>query len=85
MRDRVDDSDFLLQRELERLLAARLPDRFVPRYTMVTFRTTRYSVALERGNLQREILTAATDGLTSPEQVDLAAVEREVLARLSPL
>ncbi|MEZ5544617.1 MAG: NAD(P)/FAD-dependent oxidoreductase [Lysobacteraceae bacterium] len=85
MRDRVDDADFLLQRELERELARCFPERFVPRYTMVTFRTTRYSVALERGNLQREILAAATAGLTSLEQVDMAAVERNVLRELSPL
>ena len=37
MRDRVDDADFLLQRALERALAERHPDRFVPRYAMVTF------------------------------------------------
>ena len=37
MRDRVDDPDFLLQRELERVLQERHPGRFVPHYTMVTF------------------------------------------------
>src|SRR5690606_8264251 len=35
MRDRVDDADYLLQRQLERLLAERHPGRFVPRYSMV--------------------------------------------------
>ena len=85
MRDRVDDADFLLQRELERLLAQRHPDRFVPRYTMVTFRTTRYSVAMERGAIQREILAAHTQDRTSLDQVDLAAVDRDVLERLPPL
>ncbi len=85
MRDRVDDADFLLQRELERELAQRFPERFVPRYTMVTFRTTRYSVALTRGEIQRKILAAATHGLASLGQVDMAAVERDVLQRLPPL
>jgi kynurenine 3-monooxygenase len=85
MRDRVDDADYLLQRELERLLATRHPDRFVPRYSMVTFRRVPYATALERGRIQRELLVEATRGLSRVEEVDLGAVDGAVLARLSPL
>jgi kynurenine 3-monooxygenase len=85
MRDRVDDADFLLQRELERLLAARHPERFVPRYSMVTFRRVPYATAFERGRLQRELLVEATRGLTRVGDVDMQAVDREVIERLSPL
>src|SRR5690606_31927897 len=37
MRDRVDDADYLVMRDLDRALAARHPGRWVPRYWMVTF------------------------------------------------
>jgi kynurenine 3-monooxygenase len=84
MRDRVDDADFLLQRALERVLAERHPDRFVPRYAMVTFRRVPYRTALERGEIQREILVAATRGLVDVAQVDLVTVDAMVKARLEP-
>ena len=85
MRDRVDDADFLLQRELERLLAQRDPERFVPRYSMVTFRRIPYATALARGRVQRELLVEATRGHTSLADVDLAALDAAVRDRLSTL
>ncbi len=85
MRDRVDDPDFLLQRQLERVLAERHPERFVPRYAMVTFRRVPYLTAFERGQVQREILVEATRGHASLDTVDLAAIDAQVIARLAPL
>jgi kynurenine 3-monooxygenase len=85
MRDRVDDADFLLQRELERALAERHPERFVPRYSMVTFRRTPYATALARGRVQREILVAATAGVQTLAEIDHARVDAEVHAKLTPL
>lgn len=85
MRDRVDDADFLLQRALERVLAERHPGRFVPRYSMVSFLRTPYATAFERGKVQREILVQATRGLAQLDDVDLAAADAAVLARLAPL
>ncbi|MGQ0799859.1 MAG: FAD-dependent oxidoreductase [Pseudomarimonas sp.] len=86
MRDRVDDADFLLQRQLERVLAERHPQRFVPRYSMVTFRRTPYAVALARGAIQRALLVEATRGHTCVETIDLELADqrvREALAVLS--
>lgn len=85
MRDRVDDDDYLLQRELERALAERHPDRFVPRYAMVTFRRVPYAVALERGNLQRGLLVELTRGHESLDTLDWNAVDATVRERLAPL
>ena len=85
MRDRVADPAFLLQRELEQQLQARWPTRFVPHYTMVTFLHTPYAVALERTELQRRILEAATAGHDSLEHIDWAALERVVHAQLTEL
>ena len=85
MRGRVDDDDYLLQRELEHKLAERHPDRFVPRYAMVTFRHLPYAVALQRGNLQRELLVELTRGHDNLDNLDWQAVDATVIARLSPL
>jgi len=85
MRDRVDDPDFLLQRELERALHARHPGRFIPHYTMVTFMRIPYSVAHARSEVQRRLLETATQGLASLAEVDWAAVDAEVERLLSPL
>jgi kynurenine 3-monooxygenase len=85
MRDRVDDPDFLLQRQLERLLAERHPERFVPRYAMVSFRRVPYATAFQRGQLQREILVEATRGHASLDTIDLAAADAAVNSTLQPL
>ncbi|MEO8742240.1 MAG: FAD-dependent monooxygenase [Lysobacteraceae bacterium] len=82
MRDRVDDADYLLQRELERLLARRHPDRFVPRYAMVTFRRIPYATAFARGAIQRELLISATQGKSRIDEVDLEAVDRAIVDKL---
>lgn len=85
MRDRVDDFDYLIQRELERVLAERHPDRFVPRYAMVSFTRIPYATAFARGQVQREILVAATRGCGRIEDVDLQAADSMVMARLLPI
>ena len=85
MRDKVDDAAYLLQRELELALQARHPERFVPHYAMVSFMRIPYSVALQRSEVQREILVAATAGIASLDQVDWDAADAAVLARLQPL
>lgn len=85
MRARVDDDDYLLQRALERELAQRHPDRFVPRYAMVTFRRLPYATAFARGRVQRELLVEATQGRQSLEGVDWHWLDAEVARRLEPL
>ncbi len=85
MRDLVDDPEFLLQRELERALQQRHPDRFVPHYALVTFMRIPYAEALERSEIQRGILVEATRGLESLEGVDWAAADAAVERLLPPL
>jgi kynurenine 3-monooxygenase len=85
MSDRVDDADFLLQRQLERKLAERHPGLFVPRYAMVSFMRLPYATAFERGRIQRALLVEATRGHDSLDGIDWAWLDREVRARLSPL
>ena len=85
MRDRVDDDDYLLQRALERTLAQRHPDRFMPRYSMVTFQRMPYATAFERGRQQRELLVELTRGHATLDTLDWAHVDTVVRERLSPL
>lgn len=85
MRDKVDDADFLLQRQLELLLQARHPGRFVPHYTMVTFMRIPYAVALQRSDVQRELLVNATRGLHNLDSVDWAALDAAIVAQIQPL
>ena len=85
MRDRVDDADYLLQRELELALQARHPARFIPHYAMVTFMRIPYSLALQRSEVQRAILEEATRGRTALAEIDLAALDPVVEQALAPL
>ena len=85
MRDRVDDADYLLQRELELALQERHPGRFVPHYAMVTFMRIPYSLAMTRTDLQRGILERATAGHTSLATLDWDAIDADVLRLLTPL
>ncbi|MDI1253276.1 NAD(P)/FAD-dependent oxidoreductase [Thermomonas sp.] len=85
MRDKVDDAQFLLQHELELALQARHPDRFIPHYSMVSFMRIRYSLVLQRSEIQRHILENATHGLDSLDGVDWAAADAAVIEQLEPL
>ncbi|HZH42671.1 MAG TPA: NAD(P)/FAD-dependent oxidoreductase [Lysobacter sp.] len=85
MRDRVDDADYLLQRALELKLAERHPDRFMPRYSMVTFRRMPYALAFERGQLQRGLLARLTEGHHSLDTLDWDVVDAAVRESLPPL
>ncbi len=85
MRDRVDDADFLLQRELEQALQERHPGRFVPHYTMVSFMLIPYATALARSEVQRQILVQATQGRSALDQVDWNALDAQVHERLDVL
>ena len=85
MRDRVDEPDYLLQRALELKLAERHPDRFMPRYSMVTFRRLPYALAFERGQIQRRLLAELTAGHDSLDTLDWNAVDAAVRGALPPL
>ncbi|MFN8903089.1 MAG: FAD-dependent oxidoreductase [Lysobacteraceae bacterium] len=85
MRDAVDDPAWRLQRTLELQLAERHPERFVPRYSMVSFRRTPYALAFERGRWQRALLAGATAGRDGLDGLDWAAIDARILAELPPL
>lgn len=86
MRDTVRDAQFQLHKALSLELERRFPGRFVPRYSMVTFHPEiSYASALERGRVQAELLRELTRDADSLEEVDFAAAERLIEARLPPI
>jgi len=85
MRDSVADAAFLLRRELGRLLGERHPQRFVPRYSMVTFSRMPYAQAFARGAVQEALLRELTIGKRGIEDIDLATADALVAERLTPL
>jgi kynurenine 3-monooxygenase len=85
MRDSVADPQFLLRRDLGRVLAERHPGRFVPRYSMVTFTRMPYAQAFARGAVQDTLLRELTQGKSHLDEIDLAQADALVRERLTPL
>ena len=86
MRDTVNDPKFALQKALAFELERRLPERFIPRYSMVMFHAEiPYRVAQERGALQQALLAELTENVDRLEQIDLESATAAVRARLGPI
>jgi kynurenine 3-monooxygenase len=86
MRERVIDTRFQLQKQLSLELEKRHPDRFIPRYSMVSFRhDIPYAEARDRGALQQGILNDLTMTATSLEQIDYARAALEIHRLLPPI
>jgi kynurenine 3-monooxygenase len=67
------------------VLAERHPERFMPRYSMVTFTRMPYAQAFARGAIQDRLLRELTTGVERIDQIDLAQADRLVSERLTPL
>ncbi|MFZ9980673.1 MAG: FAD-dependent oxidoreductase [Cyclobacteriaceae bacterium] len=78
MRDLVADPDFILQKKIEGRLHSLFPEKWIPLYSMVTFRDDiPYTTALETGRLQQQIMheVLKTPGIQSTwEQLDFASI-----------
>lgn len=78
MRDLVADEDFLLRKKIETRLYELYPEKWVPLYTMVTFKEDmRYSEALRKGNEQRKIMDKVMSGKNihkNWESLDFASI-----------
>ena len=85
MRDRVADPRFLFRKKVELALEARYPELFVPKYAMVTFHRTPYSVALERGVVQDRILAELCESISRVEDMDWNKADRLIKRDLGPL
>lgn len=85
MRDRVADPRFLFRKKVELELEKKFPGRFVPKYAMVTFHRTPYSVAAARGAIQDRMLGELCDSVQRVEDIDWNKAETLVHRELTPL
>lgn len=86
MRDTVRDPKYKLRKELSFELERRLPDRFIPRYSMVMFHDEiPYAIAQQRGAIQESVLDELVQDARTLEEMDFASAEALVLKRLPPL
>ena len=86
MRDTVLDPKHVLQHDLGFTLEERLPDRFIPRYSMVMFHDEiPYAVAKNRGAVQQHLLEELTSDAEEMADIDLDAATRLAESRLTAL
>jgi kynurenine 3-monooxygenase len=85
MRDYVRHEDFLLRKEIGFALERRVPEHFVPRYSMVMFHRVPYAEARRRGRIQEALLDKILTKADSIETVDMDEAECLVRAALQPI
>lgn len=86
MRDTVRDPKFALQKALAFELERRMPEYFIPRYSMVMFHADiPYLVAQQRGEVQRALLQEFTAHANNIDDVAIDAAEVAVAERLAPI
>lgn len=85
MRDRVGDPRFLFRKRVELAVEAKYPQRFVPKYAMVTFHRIPYSVALARGAVQDRMLNELCDGIDQVDAIDWDRADQMIRQELPPL
>jgi kynurenine 3-monooxygenase len=86
MRDTVRDPKYRLRKELSFALERQLPNRFIPRYSMIMFHDEiPYSIAQERGLAQHNLLVELTKGVDAIDDIDIDAAVSVVESRLPPV
>ena len=86
MRDTVRDPKFALRKELAFELERRLPERFIPRYSMVMFHADiPYLTAQRRGEVQKALLEEFTLAADTLDQVDVDGAAAAAMRRLPPI
>lgn len=86
MRDTVRNPKFALQKTLAFELERKLPQYFIPRYSMVMFHEDiPYLVAQQRGEVQKALLEEFTVDANDFHDVDIEAAQACVRERLAPI
>lgn len=84
MRDAVLDARFVRRKAIAMGLERRFPERFIPRYSMVTFHPEiTYAEALRRGAVQAQLLEELDPGTGG--EPDAALAEKLISERLPPI
>ena len=71
MRDSVNNKEYKKRRELELVLEEKFRDKFIPRYSMVSFHQIPYSKVYKRGQIQLDLMNRyLSNELTKAELYD---------------
>ena len=76
MRDLVNDENYKIYRKMELDLERKFPDRFIPRYSMVSFNEISYSEVYKRGEIQSKIIKDFISGKISKIERDKMILEQ---------
>lgn len=84
MRDKTTDPKFILQKKIEAWFSEKHPDKWIPQYTMVTYRPDiRYSTAMQQGQRNDAIMQEVMAAIPGIEQKwDTEEVEKAILSRI---
>jgi kynurenine 3-monooxygenase len=77
MRDSVAQSDYISRKKTANALNKFFPNRFIPRYNMVSFSSIPYSQVYERGKIQQDIISQL-----DASNIDYEKAEQLILERL---
>ena len=80
MRHLVTRKEFIQQKKISNILWKRFPDRFIPRYNMVSFTSIPYSEVYKRGEIQDQIIRDI-----NLENPDMNLAEELIIKRLNPI
>ena len=80
MRDTVNDPDYKKRRQLEFELEQKFPDRFIPRYSMVSFHQIPYADVYNRGKIQFNLMTSFISG-----EILESELHTNILEQLQPI
>jgi len=82
MRSTVTDPKYGLKKAIGFELERRLPELFIPRYSMVMFHNMPYSEAFEKGEVQKAILDQLAEGIDSVDDANWEEAEAMVKSRI---
>ena len=80
MRDLVMRKEFLKFKKMSNILWKRYPNRFIPRYNMVSFTSIPYSEVYRRGKIQEQIINKI-----NPVNPDLKLADELIVEKLNPI
>lgn len=84
MSEKVGDPKFLLQRQVEKIIANKYPQYYLPRYSMITHTTIPYAICQKVGFIQDEILDEVCQNLKTAEEVNLEKAQELIQTKLKP-
>ena len=80
MRDLVTRKEFIKSKDVSNILWKNFPDRFIPRYNMVSFTSIPYSEVYRRDKIQTEILNKI-----DINNLDMNQAEKLIMEKLEPI